>query len=145
MSKVMILRRVLGIGLAWAILWGVFWTTLFSIIGIVDPDSIDPGDEMAVIILGSMGLLTGVVFGILLSIGSRSRTNIDLSLTRVAVQGILATAVVQLGYLDHGDLGLAHNIRMALLFCAFGGVVTLVWLATARWWLRRHSPLPSSS
>jgi hypothetical protein len=43
-----------------------------------------------------------------------------------------------------GALGMAANTLMALLFTAFGGLVTTVWLAIARSRGRR-SALPSSS
>ena len=80
------LPRVLGIGLSWTILWGVFWAIVAVIIGVVDPDSLDPGEgPMAVAILGSMGLLSGVAFGVLLFIDSRSRPSVDLSPGRVAL------------------------------------------------------------
>ena len=49
---------------------------------------------------------------------------------------MIGSAIVQLAYLNHGDVGLAANIRMALLFCAFGGVVTMVWVVMARRWSR---------
>jgi hypothetical protein len=103
-----IFRRVLSIGLGWAIVWGALWAIVGVIIGVVDPDSIDPGESaMAVAVLGPMGLLSGIAFGILLSIGDRGRSNLHLSLTRVVGWGILPSAIVQLAYLDHGDLGLA--------------------------------------
>ena len=51
------LRRVVAIGLSWAVVWLTFWAIVFAMISIVDPDSIDPGEGMmAVAILGSMGL-----------------------------------------------------------------------------------------
>ena len=53
----------------------------------------------------------------------------------VAAWGMLGCAIVQLGYLGHGDQGLAANIMMALLFSAVGGVVTLMWLVMAGPWL----------
>lgn len=73
---------------------------------------------MLVAIFGSMGLLTGVAFGVLVSIWESGRAVIDLPLTRVAGWGILSTAIVQLAYLGHGDAGLPANIKMALLFSA---------------------------
>ena len=130
-------RRVFGIGVAWAVLWLAFWGIVAGVIAVLDPDSIDPGEPlMFVVIFGPMGLLTGVVFGILLTIRENVRTVADLPLTRVACWGILSTAVVQLAYLGHGDAGLGANIQMALLFAAFGGVVTTVWLLMARRWSR---------
>ena len=92
----------------------------------------------------SMGLLSGVAFGVLLFIDSRSRPSVDLSPGRVAGWGILASFIVQLAYLGHGDLGLAANLKTALLFSASGGLVTLVWLVMARSWLHRRSSLSSS-
>lgn len=130
-------RRVAGIGVAWAVLWLAFWGIVAGVIAVLDPDSIDPGEPlMFVAIFGPMGLLTGVVFAVLLTIWENVRTIADLPLTRVACWGILSTAVVQLAYLGHGDAGLAANIKMALLFAAFGGVVTTVWLVMARRWSR---------
>jgi hypothetical protein len=38
--------------------------------------------------------------------------------------GILATAIVQVPYLGHGDAGLVANLSMALLFSGLGGVVS---------------------
>jgi hypothetical protein len=52
--------------------------------------------------------------------------------TRAARWGFLGTAIAQLVYLNHGDLGLVSNIKMALMFSAFGGAVAMVWLVTAR-------------
>jgi len=130
-------RRVAGIGVAWATLWLAFWASVLGMIAIVDPDSIDPGEPlMFAFVFGPMGLLTGVAFGMLLTIRERGRTVFDVPMARVAGWGILSTAVVQLAYLGHGDAGLAANIRMALLFAAFGGVVTTAWLVLARRWSR---------
>ena len=130
-------RRVFGIGVAWAVLWLAFWGIVVGVIAVLDPDSIDPGEPlMFVAIFGPMGLLTGIAFGILLTIREHGRTARDLPLMRAAGWGILSTAIVQVAYLGHGDAGLAANIKMALLFAAFGGVVTTAWLVMARRWSR---------
>ena len=140
------LRRVLGIGLAWAVLWAALWTIVFVIIGIVDPDSIDPGEGPMIVaaILGPMGLLSGVAFATLSSIVPRGRSSMDLPLMRAVALGILGSAIVQLAYLGHGDMGLAANVKMALLFAVFGGGVTVVWLVMSRSWSRRRSKYLSS-
>lgn len=79
-----ILRRVLGIGLAWAIPWLVFWQLVGLIIEILVPGSIDPGEgPMIVLVLGPMGLFIGVAFAVLLSLRGRTRTTADLPLIRV--------------------------------------------------------------
>ncbi|HEU4386805.1 MAG TPA: hypothetical protein VFV34_03340, partial [Blastocatellia bacterium] len=93
-------------------------------IGVVDPDSIGPGEGRAAItVVGSMGLLSGVVFAILLVLSERDRAALDVSPLRGALWGFLGTTAVQLGYLDHGDAGLVANIGMGLAFSAFGGVI----------------------
>jgi hypothetical protein len=134
---------VLGIGLSWGILWLSFWGIVGLVIGVVDPDSIDPGEEWLIVaVFGPMGLFSGIVLGILLSIAERGRTLLDHSVMRVAGWGTLASAIVQSAHLGHGDRGLAANIKMALLFSAIGGIVTIVWLLTARsWWRRRRTAI----
>ena len=145
-NRIGAVRWVLGIGLAWATLWLALWAIVVVIIGVLDPDSIDAGEGPMVMlsILGPMGLFSGVAFGILLSIADRGRSAIDRSTIRVAAYGILANAIVQMPYLGHGDQSLAANIQMALLFCAFGGLVTLAWLVMARWSSHRRSSPESS-
>ena len=129
-------RRVLGIGLAWATLWLGFWLILLGIIGVLDPDSIDPGEGapgMAAI-FGPMGPLSGVVFGVLLQLRNGDRSFDDVPGLPVVGWGMLATAGVQVLYLGHGDAGLAANTKMALLFTVIGGIVTTAWLPIARTW-----------
>ena len=139
-------KRVLGIGFAWGSLWLGFWLILLAIVGVVDPDSIDPGEGAVgmAAIFGPMGLLTGVVFGALLLIRNGNRAAPDVPWTPVVGWGMLATAGVQVLYLGHGDAGLVANTMMALLFTVVGGVVTTAWLAIARSRGRRLA-LPSST
>ena len=132
------LRRALGVGLAWAILWLACWAIIFATIAMVDPDIIDPGEgPIAVAVFGSMGFFTGLVFGMLMSIGRRARFPSGLPFAQVAGRGVLATAVVQLAYLGHGDQGLVANLGVAALFTAIGGFVTCSWFIVAR---RRFAP-----
>ena len=139
------LRQVLVIGLSWALVWAVFWTIASTAIAMLDPDSIDPGEPvMMVAILGSMGVFSGIAFSLLLVFWGRG-TPTELSVGRVAVRGLLSSAIVQVGYLNHGDLGLMANIKEALLLAALGGVVTMVWLAVARAWLRWRSSKRASA
>jgi hypothetical protein len=53
--------------------------------------------------------------------------------------GIVATAIVQLVYLGHGDQGLAANLSTAALFSIVGGIVTIAWLGIDRIRNRNHS------
>ena len=59
---------------------------------------------------------------------------------RVAVWATVATAIVQVGYLNHGDAGLIANLQMALLFSTFGAPIAIAWLLIARWWSSWRSP-----
>ncbi len=136
------IRRVLNIALTWCLLWMVLTASIMVGIGIVDPDSIDPGEsQMFLLVFGSMGFLSGVAFGTFLSLGERGRRPFEVPLPRAILWGILGCAIVQTGYLNHGDAGLAANIQMALMFCAFGGLVTAVWLLIARQWAHRRVPM----
>jgi hypothetical protein len=130
-------RRVLGIGAAWASLWLAFWALVGAIVGIADPDSIDPGEPMAMLaVFGSMGFLSGLAFGGLLAIRARGSAPMHPSLRRAGGLGILGTAIVQLAYLGHGDQGLLANLQMALLFSLIGGIVTVAWFGLAKVWSR---------
>jgi hypothetical protein len=136
------LQRSLGIGIVFACLWLMSGLLLSAVIGVFDPESIDPGDLQGMtLIFGSMGLLSGVLFGVLTSLASRDRAPAVLSLARSGAWGVLATAVVQLLYLGHGDAGLAANILMALVLSVFGGVMAGTWLLIARRWAHARSLL----
>jgi hypothetical protein len=130
------LRRVAGIGLVWAILWVAAVSLIGVIIAIVDPDSIDPGEGpmITAAIFGPMGFFSGVAFALLTSIGRHRAPDRGLSPARAAGWGMLGSAIVQVAYLGHGDLGLVANIKMALVLCVLGGIVAMVWLAVARRW-----------
>jgi hypothetical protein len=80
------LRSLLGIALTWGILWATVMMVVGTIIGVVDPDSIDPGEEPIVLgaMVGLVGFICGVVFSGILFIAERSKTLIDLSLSRAA-------------------------------------------------------------
>jgi len=134
-------RRVLRFGLTWIMLWAAFWTIVVTTIAIVHPDSFEPGKgplAMAAT-LGPLGLLSGVVFGILRSLWPRGTQGWPL--VHIAASGILATAVVQVPSLGLGNIGLTANTNVALVFCAVGGVLTIVWLAMMRRWSERRSSL----
>jgi hypothetical protein len=92
------LRGLVGIGLAWGTLWAAVTAVIGIVIGVFDPDSIDPGESplIAGAIVGFQGFVAGVGFGILLSLAETRRTILDLSLIRVAVWGTLASAALPL-------------------------------------------------
>src|SRR5262245_24003485 len=90
------LRVVSGIGMTWGILWAVVVGTSGTIIGLIDPDSIDPGEEPIVLagMSGLVGFICGVVFASFVSIVERRKAILELSLSRVAVWGIVVPATL---------------------------------------------------
>ena len=88
------LRGVLSMGLTWGTLWGLLMFITGVIIGIVDPDSIDPGESPLLFgaILGGMGLVSGALFGLLFSVAERRKKIRELSVLRAAGLGAVAAA-----------------------------------------------------
>ncbi len=64
-----------GIGLTWGILWAAAFVAIGQVIGILDPDSIDEGEDPILIgaIGAVIGLVSGVAFGVLRSGPSATR------------------------------------------------------------------------
>ena len=93
------LRRVRGVvssGLVWMLIWGAIGASLSIVIGIVDPPAIGPGEGPADLarIVGSVGVLAGVTFALLLTVGERRTAVADVSVLRAASWGALAGAAV---------------------------------------------------
>ena len=129
MSKILrSLRGLLGIGLTWGIVWAAVMIAVGMITEVVDPDSIDPGEEPIVLgaMVGLVGFISGLVFGGLLSIAERQKTISDLSLSRVAMWGILVSAAF--------PLLAGKDIRMMLFLGPLGAVSALTSVALARRW-----------
>jgi hypothetical protein len=90
------LRGLMGVGLTWGILWAMVMAAIGVIFWVVDPDSIDPGEGplIASAIVGFQGFVAGVGFGLLLSFAETRKRMLDLSLIRVAIWGMLASAAL---------------------------------------------------
>jgi hypothetical protein len=80
--------------------------------------------------MGPMAFFSGLAFAFLFL---RNRA-MSPSLVRAIGYGILGAAIVQIAYLGHGDAGLVPNIMMALVFAAFGGLVSVLWFVLWRRW-----------
>jgi len=130
------IQRITGIGVAWSALWIGAAGLLTFVLSLVDPPSVDPGEPaMAVLVFGSMGLLSGLVFGALLWMAGH-RVNFDVSFGETLGWGTLASAIAQTPYLGHGDQGLVANLQVAVLLAIVGGAIGMAWLALARRWRR---------
>ncbi len=135
------MRRFLIVALSWFALWCVAVVALTVFVGVVDPDSIDPGDLQGMfLVFGSMGVLGGIAFAALASALEHGPPS-SWPLPRTLASGALATAAVQVPYLGHGDAGLAANLLMALQVTIAGVVITALWWLLAR--KRRPAQAPS--
>jgi len=119
------LRGVLSIGVSWGVLWAVIFAALGVVIGIVRPQDIDPGEEPPRIaaILGSVGLLAGVIFGVLLSLAENARPVREIALSRVALWGIVASALFPL---------LTGRADQVFILCPLGAILAVAGIAIAR-------------
>ena len=101
------LRGAVSIGLTWAALWVLIGLVLFAVIRVVRPEDIGPGEGLgkALPILGLVGLLSGLGFAGLFSLGERRRTLRQLSLGRVALWGLLGGVGIPLFMGTDGSMG----------------------------------------
>jgi hypothetical protein len=129
------LRSLLGIGLIWGILWAALAIIVGTIIGVIDPDDIGPGEEPIVLAprIGLVGFICGVAFGALVSTAERGKPITDLPLTRVAMWGILVAAALPL------VIGMA--IPEMLVTVPLGAVSAMASVAIVRK-VRRPRPAP---
>lgn len=126
------LRGALGVGLTWAVGWAVVVFLIGTVIGIVDPDSIDAGEEplrMALTIIAPVGLISGLFFAVFMSVAEHRKSVRDLSLLRAALWGALGAAVLPL-LTPMNDAVLSTVCPLGALFAA--GTVALARRAERR-------------
>ena len=89
------LRGIAAIALSWVPLWIAVFLALLGVIAVVDPDSIDENERFSVFaaIAATLGLVSGTVFALILAIVERGKSVDQLTLWRVAMWGLLASAV----------------------------------------------------
>lgn len=113
------LRGMLGMGLTWAVGWTIVMFMIGTIISIVDPDSIDPGEEpwrMAGII-ALAGFLSGAAFAAIFASAERRRKIRELSVLRSAFWGALGGAALPL-LTSVNDSVLSTTMPLGALFAA---------------------------
>jgi hypothetical protein len=113
------LRGMLGMGITWAVGWTIVMFMIGTMIGIVDPDSIDPGEEpwrMAGII-ALVGFLSGAAFAAIFASAERRRKIRELSVLRSAFWGALGGAVLPL-LTSMNDSVLSTTMPLGALFAA---------------------------
>jgi len=89
---------MLGVGLTWGVGWATLIFILATIIGIVDPQQIDQGEEPWRLagLVGMVGFMSGAVFAVILSSAQRRKSLKDLSVPRAALWGALGGAALPL-------------------------------------------------
>ena len=127
-------RGVLGIGVTWGAVWAAIFAALAVIIGLVDPDSIDPGEgPIRVAGIGAVfGFVSGAGFGVLLSLAEGGKAIRDLSVGRAALWGMLGTAAF--------PLLTPVNNSMLLFVCPIGAALAAASVAVAKKAELRASP-----
>lgn len=113
------LRGMLGMGITWSVGWAMVMFIIGTIIGVVDPDSIDPGEEpwrMAGMI-AFVGFLSGTAFAAIFASAERRRKIRELSVLRSAFWGALGGAVLPL-LTSMNDSVLANTMPLGALFAA---------------------------
>ena len=85
-------------GVTWGVVWGAVFAALSLIAGLVDPDTIGPGEgPIPVAGIGAIfGFVSGSAFGLLLALAENRKAIADLSTGRAAVFGALGTALFPL-------------------------------------------------
>jgi MFS family permease len=113
------LRGMLGMGITWAVGWAIVMFMIGTIIGIVDPDAIDPGEEpwrMGAVV-GFVGFLSGAAFATIFASAERRRKIQELSVLRAAVWGALGGAVFPL-LTTLNDAVLVNTMPLGAIFAA---------------------------
>ena len=107
----------------------VFGTLMFllgTVIGVVDPDSIGPGEEPYRLgaIVGGVGFLCGASFALLLAWAERRKPIAKLSVARAAIWGALgAAAFPALG-------GMPHVANILMFVCPLGAALASATVGT---------------
>jgi len=132
------LRGLLGTGLTWGVGWAVVGAVIWTVTRVLDPGSIDQGEGILPIsgILGTVGFVSGIAFGVLLSLSESRKRILELSLARAAVWGIAGAAVFPL---------LTGRYDQVFVMCPIGALFASGSVALARRAERRELAQPAGS
>ena len=113
------LRGMFGMGLTWGVGWAIVIFIIGSIIGIVDPDSIDAGEEpwRLAMLVGSVGFISGSLFGLIFSRAERRKSIKELSVSRATLWGALGGAILPL-LTTMNDHTLFNTVPLGAAFAA---------------------------
>ena len=117
------LRGVTLISLIWAPVWAAMFTLLTYVLQLFLPPDGDVGTLRMMSVIGRVGLVSGGIFGILLSLNESGKAIRHLSLGRAVAWGVLSSAVYPV---------LTGRANQVFWTCTFGAVVALTLVALAR-------------
>ncbi len=85
---------MLGVGLTWGAAWFAIGYATGQLVGVLDPDSMDPGETPLLVgtLIGLVGFLSGCCFAMLLSLVEGRKGILDLSVWRAALWGAVGAA-----------------------------------------------------
>lgn len=118
--------RVFGVAwmsLIWASLWGLMFGLLLLVLERVLGPSSEPSLLFMVWTISQVGLVTGVLFGVLLAWAENGKAVADLSLLRVTFWGALSAAVFPV---------LTGRANQVFWTCTFGVIVAVGIVALAK-------------
>ena len=123
----------MGIGLTWAVGWGVVGGLLTAILRIFRPGDFDAGENelVAAALFAMAGFLCGSAFSLLFALAERRRAVDDLSVLRAAVWGGVGAA--GLPFLT------TMNDSLAILFAPLGAAFAAGAVALAKQSARREA------
>ena len=119
-------RGALGVAVTWGAVWAAIFAALGLTIGLLDPDSIDPGEgPVRVAWIGAIyGVVSGATFAVLLALGEGRKAIRDLSLGRAALWGMLGTAAF--------PLFTPVDNSMLIILCPVGAALAAASVAVAK-------------
>lgn len=119
------IRGLAGVGITWGALWGVIGAGIGLVVGIVSPGAWDWTNPILdwAFGMGLYGVVSGVGFATLLSLGEGRKNILDLSLRRVAIWGVLGSAAVPLLFSAMGSFASGTTMTEILGAIAVTGLL----------------------
>jgi hypothetical protein len=113
------LRGLLGMGVTWAVGWAIIMFLIGNVIQVVDPDSIDRGEEpwRLALMVSVVGFISGSVFAMIFSSAERRKRIRDLSVLRSTLWGALGGAALPL-LTTMPDTVLFNTVPLGAIFAA---------------------------
>jgi uncharacterized membrane protein len=111
-----------------SLIWASLWAAMFGVLLLALERVLGPSNEPSLLFMmwtiGQVGLVTGVLFGVLLALGENGKAVEQISLMRVTLWGALSAAVFPV---------ITGRANQVVWTCPFGVIVAVAMVALARW------------